>query len=179
MQTYFRRKAFAAVSLAVLCAVPAAVALYFYHAFPLSPLPPGHPMPPLVATSLEGKAFVQDTMPGKKFLLVFFTPACSHCRKELTNLDELLPKYSKQLAILGISLDNLEATRTMAAELNLKFRVVVADRNRLDESYRITILPAIFCFDESRRLKKFFSGEHSPAIDEHLIEDFISSSSAQ
>ncbi len=136
-------------------------------------------MPPLFATSLDGQAFVQDTRDGKKSIVVFFTPACSHCRRELTNLDELLPKYKDKLDILGVSLDNLESTKAMAAELNLKFPVVVADREQLDESFRMNILPALFCFDEYRSVKKFYSGEHSLAIDEHLLDDFISSSDAQ
>jgi peroxiredoxin len=179
MQSYSRRKAFAAISLAVLCAVPIAAALYLHHVFVLSPLPIGQAMPPLFATSLDGQAFVQDTTDGKKSLVVFFTPACSHCRRELTNLDELLPKYMDKLDILGVSLDNLGSTKAMAAELNLKFPVVVANREHLDGSFRLNILPAFFCLDEDRTLKKFYSGEHSLATDEHLLDDFISSSGAQ
>ncbi len=179
MQSYSRRKAFAAISLAVLCAVPVAAALYLHNVFALSPVPIGQTMPLLFATSLDGQAFVQDTIDGKKSLVVFFTPACSHCRRELTNLDELLPKYMDKIDILGVSLDNLESTKTAAAELNLKFPVVVANREHLDGSFRLNILPALFCLDEYRTLKKFYSGEHSLATDEHLLDDFISSSSAQ
>ena|SRR5208283_3758819 len=179
MQSYSRRKAFAAISLAVLCTIPIAAALYLHHAFAFSPVPIGQAMPPLFATSLDGHAFVPDTIDGKKSLVVFFTPACSHCRRELTNLDELLPKYMDKIDILGVSLDNLQSTKTVAAELNLKFPVVVANREHLDGSFRMNILPALFCLDEYRTLKKFYSGEHSLATDEHLLDDFISSSSAQ
>ena len=179
MQTHSRRRAFAAISLAVLLCLPVVVALYLHYAFALSPLPLGQTMPPLFATSLDGQAFVQDTADGKKNLLVFFTPACSHCRRELTNLDELLPKYTDKLDILGVSLDNLESTKAVATELNLKFPVVVADKENLEEAFRMNILPALFCFDEYRSLRNYYSGEHSLAADEHLLEDFISSPSAQ
>ncbi len=179
MQTHSRRRAFAAASLAVLCVVPIVVALYLHHAFGLPPLQVGQTMPPLFATSLDGQAIVQDTADGKKKLLIFFTPACNHCRRELTNLDELMPKYTDKLNILGISLDNLESTKAAVTELNLKFPVVVADKEYLDTSYKMSILPALFCFDESRRLKKFYSGEHSLAFDEHLLDDFVSSPSAE
>ncbi len=136
-------------------------------------------MPLLFGTSLDGQAFVQDTVDGKKSLVVFFTPACSHCRRELANLGELLPKYIDKIDILGVSLDNLESTKATAAELNLKFPVVVANREHFDGSFRMNILPALFCLDEHRTLKKFYSGEHSLSTDEHLLDDFISSSSAQ
>jgi peroxiredoxin len=178
MQTYLRRKAFAATSLAVLCAVPFVVALYLHYVFALSPLAIGQVMPPLFATSLDGQAFVQDTTDGRKSLVVLFAPGCSHCRRELTNLDELLPKYMGRLKILGVSLDNHESTKAMATELNLKFPVVVADREHMERSFRINILPALFCIDEYRVLKEFYSGEHSLATDEHLLEEFISSSGA-
>jgi peroxiredoxin len=178
MQTHLRGKAFAATSLVVLCAVPIVVALYLHYIFALSPLAIGQAMPSLFATSLDGQAFVQDTIDGKKSLVVFFAPGCSHCRRELTNLDELLPKYIGKLKIVGVSLDNHEATKAMATELNLKFPVVVADREHMERSFRINILPALFCIDEYRVLKEFYSGEHSLATDEHLLEDFISSSGA-
>lgn len=179
MQSQSRRKAFAAISLALLCTAPVVVALYLHQTFALSPLPLGQPMPPLFAASLDGQAFVQDATNGKKKLVVFFTPACSHCRRELKNLDELLPQYMDKLEILGVSLDNLEITRAAASDLGLKFPVVVADREHLDGSFKMNILPALFFFGQDQKFEMFYSGEHSLAFDEHLLEDFISSPGAQ
>ena len=64
----------------------------------------------------------------------------------------------------------------MVSELHPRFPIVVADKDHLDEGFSGKILPAMFCFDEFRVLKKFYSGEHTLEIDEHLLEEFISSS---
>ncbi|MGA9407829.1 MAG: TlpA disulfide reductase family protein [Bacteroidota bacterium] len=175
MQAYTRRRAFAAVSLAVLCAAPAVVALYLYYHSALPPVQIGHKMPPLPAMSVDGQPFVRDTSNGKKSLLVFFAPGCSHCRAELTNLDELLPEFKEKLDILGVSVDNLESTRALAAQMDLKFPVVIADHEQLEKNLKVTIIPAFFCIDEFGVLRDYYTGEHSLAVDEHLIEGFISS----
>lgn len=135
-------------------------------------------MPPLLAITTDGQAFVQDTADGKKSLLVFFTPACSHCRREMANLNDLLPKYADKLDILGVSLDNLESTNALTAGMNLKFPIVVVDNEKVKKTFRLNILPAFFCVDEFRILRNYYTGEHSLSADEHLIEDFISSSNA-
>ena len=178
MQSQSRRRAFAAVSLVVLCAAPAGVILYLLHSWTPTPVPLGNKMPALHLMSIDGHAFVQDTADGKKSLLVFFTPSCSHCRRELTNLDDLLPRFTDKLDILGISLDNLESTEALITEMNLKFPVVVVDDEQLEKTFKVNILPAFFCVDELGVLRNYYTGEHSLAIDEHLLMEFISSSSA-
>ena len=178
MTSNSRRRAFAAVSLALLCVVPVAITVYLARSFAPSPLLLGHTMPRLSARLLDGQNFVQDTTGGKKRVVVFFAPTCGHCRNELENIDELLPKYKESVDFLGVSLDNSQSTEAMSAELQLKFPIVVADREHLDERYKVNILPAIFCFDEYRALKKFYYGEHTLAMDERLLEEFISSSNA-
>jgi peroxiredoxin len=179
MTSSLRRRASAAVSLAVLCVVPVAITVYLARSFTPSPSLLGHTMPRFSARMLDGQTFAQDTTDGKKRVVVFFAPGCSHCRNELKNIDELLPKYKESVDLLGVSLDNSRSTEAMAAELKLKFPIVVADNEHLDDDYKVNILPAFFCFDEHRMLKKFYYGEHTLAMDERLLEEFISSSNAR
>ena len=178
MKSYLRRRAFAASSLLVLCVVSAVGALYVHANLALSPLPLGHRMPPLPLLSLNGQAFVQDTGDREKSLLIFFAPGCSHCRRELSNLDGLMPRFTGKLHVLGISLDNLESTEAFEAEMNLKFPIVVADKAQLEKTFKLNILPAFFCVDEFGVLKNYYTGEHSLAVDERLIDNLISSSNA-
>ncbi len=178
MKSGLQRRAFAALSLGLLGALPLAVALYVHLNSAFVPLPLGHKVPGLVALSTDGQVFIQDTMGSKKSLLVFFAPACSHCRRELSNLNDLLPRYKDKLNILGVSLDDLQSTRTTAAELKLKFPVVVAGNEQPQRAFKVNILPAFFCIDEKQILRNYFTGEHSVEVDEHLLEDFIFSSSA-
>ncbi len=179
MISHSRRRALAAISLVVLCTAPIAIIVHLSRNFAPSPLLLGHTMPPLSARKLDGQNLVQDTSIRKKRVVVFFAPACGHCRNELINLDKLLPKYMETIDVLGVSLDNSRATAAMAADLHLNFPIVVADKDRLDVGYNVNILPVMFCFDEYRVLKKLYYGEHTLAIDERLFEEFTSSSNAR
>ena len=81
--------------------------------------------------------------------------------------------FKDKLDILAVSVDNLESTKALTAAMNLKFPVVVVDKEQLKTNFRVNILPAFFCVDEFGVLKKYYTGEHSPKVDEHLIQDFI------
>ena len=96
----------------------------------------------------------------------------------MSNLDELLPRFSGKLDILGVSLDRLESTSAMATELNLRFPIVIADNEEARKGFKMIILPALFCIDEAGILRNYYTGEHSLSVDAQLIEDFISSSNA-
>ena len=172
MRSYSQRRAAAVISLAAIVAAAALMVLFVYNATP-APLPLGERMPLFHTITIGGEAFVQDTLDGKRSLLVFFNPGCSHCRRELENLDELQPRYADKLDIIGMSLDSLGATQTMTAELKLKFPVVVADDQQLKKTPKINILPALFFVDKFQILRKYYAGEHSLAVDKRLIEDFI------
>jgi len=176
MQISFRRKARAAVLFAALCVALAGSTIFLFRIFALPPLPLGSPMPRIAAVSLENRPFAFDSASSKKRLVVFFAPACSHCRRELANLAALLPRYAGRLDIFGVSLDNGSSTKAAVAELGLNFPVVIADADSLREHYRIHILPALFCADECWLLQRFYSGEHSLAEDARLLDDFVFSS---
>ncbi|MGA7160278.1 MAG: redoxin domain-containing protein [Bacteroidota bacterium] len=178
MKSYSRRRAFAASSLLVLCVVSAVGELYLHDNLARPPLPIGHRIPPLPLLSMDGQVIMQDGGDRQKSLLIFFAPGCSHCRRELSNIDGLLRRFTGKLHILGVSLDNLESTEAFAAEMKLKFPIVVADREKLEKTLRLNILPAFFCVDEFGVLRNYYAGEHSLAVDERLISDFISSSNA-
>ncbi len=172
MRFQSHRRAFAAASIVLLCAAAALLSLYLGRNFAPSPLPLGNPMPRLSARSLDGHDYVMDTTGGKKRLLLFFSPACSHCRNELALFNALLPKFSERVDILAVSLDNVGSTKEMTAEMKLNFPVVVADVEHLDDRFRTNLLPGIFCFDQHLMLQKFAAGEHTLPYDELLLEEF-------
>ncbi len=168
------RKFIAAISLLVLCIVPIALALYVQQRRIFDPPPIGKKVSLSEVMSVDGRPFVRDSVAGKKLLLLFFTTACSHCKREIRNFEELRAKYMTKLDIIGISLDNVDATKALRTELDLNFPVIVGDNEKVKTIFRLNILPAIFCFDESQVLRRYYTGEHSLAFDENIIEEFIS-----
>lgn len=171
------RKSFAAVSLIVLCTVPVVVALYIEHRRILDPLLVGQKIPSIEALFPNGDVFVQDSLAHKKLLLLFFTTGCSHCRTEISNLNELRAKYVSEMDIVGVSLDSRQATNALKEELKLKIPIVLGDNEKVKSIFKLTILPALYCIDESQILRRYSAGEHSLAFDEDLIREFIAANS--
>jgi peroxiredoxin len=173
------RKSFATVSLIILCTVPAVLALYIEHRRIFDPLPVGQKIPSIEALSPDRDVFVQGSLPHKKLLLVFFTTACSHCRTEISNLNDLRAKYVSEIDIVGVSLDGRQATNALKEELKLKMPILLGDNEKVKSVFRLTILPAIYCIDESQILRRYSTGEHSLAFDEDLIKEFIATKSVR
>jgi peroxiredoxin len=153
--------------------VPVVLALYAEHRRIFDPLPVGQKIPSIKALSLGGGVFVQDSLARKKLLLIFFTPRCNHCKTEISNLNELHAKYMSDIDIVGVSLDGQQATNALKEELKLKIPILLGDNEKVKNVFRLTILPALFCIDESQVLRIYSGGEHSLAFDEDLIQKFI------
>ena len=173
------RKSFAIVCLVVLCTVPFVSALYIEHQKMFESLPIGQKFPLMEALSPDGEVFGRDSLINKKLLLVFFTTACGHCRTEISNLNELRRKYLQEIDILGISLDNRQATDALRRELNLKIPILLGNKEKARKVFKFTILPAIYCIDELQILRRYSSGEHSLLFDEDLIKEFIATKSVR
>jgi peroxiredoxin len=157
--------------------VPVALALYIEHRKIFDPLPVGQKITFIEALSLDGDVFVQDSLAHKKLLLLFFTTACSHCKTEISNLNELRAKYVSDIDIVGVSLDDRQATNALKKELDLTIPILFGDNEKVRSVFKLTILPALFCIDESQILRRYSSGEHSLAFDEDLIREFIATKS--
>jgi peroxiredoxin len=173
------RKSIATVSLIVLCAVPVVLALCIEHRGIFDPLPVGQRVPSIEALSSDGDVFVQDSLVHKKLLLLFFTTGCSHCRTEISNLNTLRAKYVPEIDIVGVSLDSRQATNALKEELKLKIPILFGNNEKVKSVFRLTILPAIYCIDESQILRRYSTGEHSLAFDENLIKEFIATKSVR
>ncbi len=173
------RKSIATVFLIVLCTVPVVLALYIEHRRIFDPFPVGQKVPSIEALSLDEDMSGQEGIAHKKLLLLFFTTACSHCRTEISNLNELRVKYLPEIDIVGVSLDGRQATNALKEELKLKIPILLGDNKKVKSVFRLTILPALFCIDESQILRRYSTGEHSLAFDEDLIKEFIATKSVR
>ena len=172
-------KSIAAVSLILLCTVPVALAVYIEHQSFFDPFPVGQKIPSIDALSTDGDMFVQNSLARKKLLLLFFTTACSHCRTEISNFNELWAQHMSEIDIVGVSLDSRQATNLLKEELNLKIPILLGDNEKVKSVFRLTILPALYCIDESQVLRRYSTGEHSLTFDENLIREFIAMKSVR
>lgn len=170
---YHPRKVFAATSLIAFCTLPVVLGLYVQQLGLFDPFPVGKKFPSLREFSIDKDAGILRGPSHNKLLLLFFTPECSHCRTEIGHLNELSAKYISDIDIIGVSLDDRQATDALKKELNLKIPIHLADPEKLRNVFKLSILPALFCIDESHTLRRFSIGEHSSAFDEALIREFI------
>jgi len=107
------------------------------------------PSPRDIAT-LDGKSVSLKTFQGKVVILDFWATWCGPCRKSIPKLVELQDRYGKQgLVVLGITNEDDETARPVAAELKMNY-TVGADPHAVPEwgeSYEVSTLPTMFVID--------------------------------
>jgi peroxiredoxin len=168
------RRTSALIALAVLLFLPLSLLLYLHSVVNVEPLPVGEPIPSLQLSTLQRTPVLLKTYEGKKLVLLFFTAECSHCQRELSNLEYLYEKYKEKLQVLSISHSDEEATRELISERRLSFPVLLDEKKETKQLFRMAGVPALFLVDERQILRYRRFGERSLAVDELLLNDFVS-----
>jgi peroxiredoxin len=87
----------------------------------------GHPVPPIVLTTIDGEAFQLDQLTGQVVVINFWTLGCGSCFYEFPVFQQahaLIPP--EKLLILGVNVSDLaDQTRTLAETLGIQFPMVV------------------------------------------------------
>lgn len=172
MAQFESRRIAAAIALLFLCVAPITMSLLIRSKLEPGPLRIGEKVPAFRMTALDGRVFTPDGSENKKILLLFFTSACVHCRREMANLEELWRKRIGRIEIVGVSLDGPRVTQALQGEMNLNMPLVVADAAELQQAIRLTVVPAMFCIDEVRILRHYYAGEHTLSFDARVVAEF-------
>jgi len=166
-------KGSALIALGIILFIPVSFLYVLNAKLNIEPLHLGQPLPKLELVTSSGISFPVDNCDGKKIVLLFFTIECPHCQKALINLEWLMQKYGDKLAIVSISLSDANKTVTFVAERKFTFPVLLTDKNKARKSFKIAAVPALFLFDERRKLKFIRFGEWPIESGEQLINDFL------
>ena len=153
MPTSSSRRRIALGVLAVLCIVHIGAALYLRHVSSRSLIAEGDIVPFFAASTLNGVPFDWKTTRAQKMALLFFSPSCEQCRNELAQAERMFDRSEKNVCLIGVSSGTSEATRALAASLNLHFTILLADPQMMSMQLGIKIVPTIFVVDEERILR--------------------------
>lgn len=108
-------------------------------------------------------------------LLVFWSPSCPHCRRELPRLENLYNKKGKDLnlkivSVVGVpdkkdkTFDEIVATaRLIALQDKISFPVVLDTGMKQRVAYNVEGVPSLFLVDMNGKIRNAWSGE-SPNV---------------
>lgn len=132
-------------------------------------------VPTFQTRTLEGAPVTVGEAPGSgRQVLFVFTTTCPYCKSTLPAWREIEAALdtvrSVPVAVYGISLDSVEATRRYAAEHGLPYPVVRFPEDKLSAIYRAGTVPLTVVLDEEGRMIHSRLGELKgrPAIDSVL-----------
>ena len=107
--------------------------------------------------------------PAHDRLLLIFTTSCPACKENQAGWRHLAATVGAEVEVVGISLDDTEATQIYRDAHDLRFPVVVAtNRTAFAEAYAVTSVPTTLLVGRDGRVRGVWTGvlsqEHQAAI---------------
>lgn len=128
--------------------------------------------PDFSGKTLDGKNIQLSKLKGKAVLLLFFSPKCPHCQREMAFLKTIYPEYkNKGLEILAVSVIKMEGqAKAMYDRSNYDWPTLDDhDRNirrKFSDSYSI---PENFFIDKQGRIKYHSNGFSENRTDLYIM----------
>jgi len=133
------------------------------------------PMPPFLATDLDGQTISTAAYRGKVVLVSFWATWCPPCREEIPLLLQLESRYKDKLQIIGVSMDDdtpAEVREFTRAE-HMDYPVVM-DKARISEEYGgVPALPTAFVIDTNGRVVQKHVGLYPAEVYDNEIRSLL------
>jgi peroxiredoxin len=106
----------------------------------------GNPAPNFSLKSLEGREFsLAESLKKGPVVLSFFKVSCPVCKFTFPFLERLFQRYGKDVTFLGVSQDDVGASREFAKEFGLTFAVLTDTAGYpVSNAYGLTMVPTVF-----------------------------------
>jgi thiol-disulfide isomerase/thioredoxin len=125
--------------------------------------------------ALDGKPLSLATVRGKVVLLNFWATWCGPCRAEIPDLIALQEKYRDQLLIIGLIVDDDDASmvKQVVAEEHINYPVAMSSPEVRIQYGGISALPTLFVLDAQGRVVQKHEGLRDPALYETEIRALL------
>ncbi len=128
--------------------------------------------PDFALKTLEGKTVKLSDYKGKIIIIDFWATWCPPCRKGIPDLIELQKAYSKDLVIVGISLDQertLKDLKPFIENYGINYPVVLGNEKVVKDYGGVNAIPTSFVIDQ----KGFIIDSHVGLVPKSVYEDKI------
>jgi cytochrome c biogenesis protein CcmG/thiol:disulfide interchange protein DsbE len=139
-------------------------------------------IPDTELTTLKGNQvkLANELASDKYTIISFWATWCKPCKKELSNLSYLLPKWKKQydVELLAISLDNSQTSRKVRSYVNGKgwqFDVLLDPNNNTKRQLNFNAIPYSMIVNKNGKIIYKHSGYKSG--DEYAMKDALKKAS--
>ena len=124
---------------------------------------------------LDGKALSLADSRGKVVLLNFWATWCGPCRAEIPDLIALQRKYKDQLQIIGLTVDDDDASmiKEVVTETRINYPVAMSSSEVRIQYGGIAALPTSFVLDAQGRIVQKHEGLRDPALYETEIRALL------
>jgi thiol-disulfide isomerase/thioredoxin len=131
--------------------------------------------PEFILEGLDGKPLSLAAARGKVVLLNFWATWCGPCRAEIPDLIALQQKYRDQLQIIGLTVDDDDASmiKEVVAETHINYPVGVSSQEVRMQYGGIAALPTSFVLDAQGRIVQKHEGLRDPALYETEIRALL------
>ena len=125
--------------------------------------------------TLDGKPLSLAASRGKVVLLNFWATWCGPCRAEIPDLIVLQEKYRDQLQIIGLTVDDDDASiiKEVVAETRINYPVAMSPPEVRMQYGGIAALPTSFVLDTQGRVVQKHEGLRDPALYETEIRALL------
>jgi thiol-disulfide isomerase/thioredoxin len=125
--------------------------------------------------ALDGKPLTLAASRGKVVLLNFWATWCGPCRAEIPDLIVLQEKYKDQLQIIGLTVDDDDASmiKEVVAETRINYPVAMSPPEVRMQYGGIAALPTSFVLDTQGRVVQKHEGLRDPALYETEIRALL------
>ena len=116
----------------------------------------GNPAPNFSLKSTDGKSFsLADSLKKGPVVLAFFKVSCPVCKFAFPFVERLFQRYAgDNVTLLGISQDNVSASRDFAKEFGLTFPILTDDASyTVSNAYGLTMVPTVLLVEPDGRVQ--------------------------
>jgi cytochrome c biogenesis protein CcmG/thiol:disulfide interchange protein DsbE len=133
------------------------------------------PAPPFLLNDLDGDVISTAAYHGKVVLINFWATWCPPCREEIPEMIGLAKKFSGNLQIIGVSMDDDPASevRAFARGQNMNYPIVMGSDKLSEEYGGVDALPTTFVLDTNGRVVQKHMGVYPEEVYDREIRALL------